>query len=181
MRLFAEAFLFLILAGVVALLANSLNANGLDLANNYFPSYTDDQEEENGPGPVAVDPSRSKVAQAGLTAVQADGLVAYVKHAVDGSGIFVLDARRPDDFERGRIQNATLCYYYQADDYLPDLLPKLVDATDVFIYCNGGDCEDSIFLARKIMEGGVPIDIVRVYEGGFEEWVELGHPVETGK
>lgn len=41
---------------------------------------------------------------------------------------------------------------------------------EVIVYCSGSDCEDSIFVAEKLMAFG--FRDVLIYEGGWDEWVE---------
>ena len=53
-------------------------------------------------------------------------------------------------------------------------LPK--DA-EVIVYCGGPKCPQSRMAAEKLQTFGYTN--VRAYEGGIEEWKELGHKVET--
>ena len=52
------------------------------------------------------------------------------------------------------------------------------DAEIVIIYCNGGECEDSIQAARYLTEeidDPLPFEIVHVFEGGIQAWFEAGY------
>jgi 3-mercaptopyruvate sulfurtransferase SseA len=56
------------------------------------------------------------------------------------------------------------------------------EAGYVIIYCAGGDCEDSIFLATDLVyRYGIEKEVLYIYEGGMEEWEGLGHPIATGE
>ncbi len=96
---------------------------------------------------------------------------------VAGLHVFV-DARDQGLFDAGRIPGALLVDHYRSDQYLPEALSFILPAERVIVYCNGGDCEDSIFLAQTLIENGIEPDRIYVFEGGFEEWEAQGMPVE---
>ena len=54
-------------------------------------------------------------------------------------------------------------------------------ALKVIVYCGGGDCEDSVFMCRELLEADVPYDAIHLYVGGWEEWTAKGMPVEEGR
>ena len=61
----------------------------------------------------------------------------------------------------------------QVDDLAPRLLPDL--SADIVVYC-GGSHTSAVAVARRLQELGYAG--VAVYEGGKEDWVEHGLPVE---
>ncbi len=97
-----------------------------------------------------------------------------------GQGIyFFVDARNEEQFANGTIPGARLLNPYYAEDYLPDLLPELEVAERVVVYCQGGDCEDSIFACRELLNAGIPFESIYLYEGGMEDWEKNDGPVES--
>ena len=56
----------------------------------------------------------------------------------------------------------------------------LYAAAIVVVYCGGGDCEDSIFMCRELVETGLASDNIFLYEGGWHEWSESDQPTQTG-
>ena len=51
----------------------------------------------------------------------------------------------------------------------------------IVIYCQGGNCEDSIFLAEDLVyRHGVDPSIVHIYEPGWEEWQKRGGAERAG-
>ncbi|MEW5902213.1 MAG: rhodanese-like domain-containing protein, partial [Acidobacteriota bacterium] len=46
----------------------------------------------------------------------------------------------------------------------------------LIIYCEGGDCQTSIALARLVYEKG--FKDIRIFSGGWAEWSGAGLPVE---
>ena len=61
----------------------------------------------------------------------------------------------------------------QVDDLAPGLLPDL--RTEIVVYCSGSPTS-AVAVARRLEELGYAS--VTVYEGGKEDWVERGLPVE---
>ena len=61
----------------------------------------------------------------------------------------------------------------QVDTLAPGLLPDR--RAEIVVYCSGS-CSNSITVARRLEELGY--EAVGVYEGGKEDWVEHGLPVE---
>ena len=101
-----------------------------------------------------------------------------------GMGLnFIIDARDDESFEEGHISGAIQVNYYEIERYLDDvLLERMAAAENIVVYCNGGSCEDSIFLCRELInEYGVDYDRVFLYAGGWEAWTAKGHPTATGR
>lgn len=93
--------------------------------------------------------------------------------------IVFVDARDDMSYQAGHIPGAIQCDHYRIDAYIDDVLARAMGAEMVIVYCNGGDCEDSLFVANDLYQFGVPLDVIHVYEGGWEEWVEADLPTET--
>ncbi len=88
-----------------------------------------------------------------------------------------VDARDAEKFAAGHIPgaiNLPTSAYRDGEADLP--LPK---GFLVVIYCDGGHCELSHELADLLVDDGYRK--VRVYEGGYEEWDQLGMPLESGE
>jgi rhodanese-related sulfurtransferase len=101
-----------------------------------------------------------------------------VKAYYDEGAALIVDARDPAEFAEAHIPGAINVPY---DSAASD--PALLESVDsggrpVIVYCGGGTCEISIKLADELFFAGH--ERVAVYMGGFPEWVEAGHPVESG-
>ena len=95
--------------------------------------------------------------------------------------VFV-DARNKDDYVEGHIPGAVHLYHYDSLEMIDSVRPDLEQAFFIIVYCNGGDCDDSISLALDLTTSyGFPNDSVYVFKGGMEEWQEAGYPVTTGE
>jgi len=101
------------------------------------------------------------------------------KAAFNGEIAFV-DARRADEFEEGHLPRAYNIDNYNVDKQLPAVRPYLDTADVIVVYCGGGDCEDSIFLATELEYRGVPRNKLRLFEGGMAAWREADQPIDVG-
>lgn len=101
-----------------------------------------------------------------------------VKRFFDAGAALFIDARDPTEFEAGHIPGAVRMA--QADAAAdPDRVKALpVRGRAIIVYCEGGECEASLEMARVLIEAGYRK--VLVYMGGFPEWAAAGHPVERG-
>jgi rhodanese-related sulfurtransferase len=99
----------------------------------------------------------------------------------NGSYVFV-DARKDDAYEAGHIPGAIQCDYWRLDTYLETVLPRVLGAEKVIVYCNGKQCEDSLELCRTFTQTAqVPWGSVYLFKGGWEAWSAAKLPVETGR
>lgn len=143
---------------VLALLNSLLNPAALDLSRDYFAKAHDFQT------------------------VSEQELLEYLPEFYDEAPFFVcLDARDATHYANGHIPGAYLLDHYRQDDYLEAVLPALREAAFIIVYCAGGDCEDSIFLATDLVyRHGIEKEVLYIYEGGTEEWEAKGHPMKEG-
>lgn len=97
-----------------------------------------------------------------------------------GLNIFV-DARNDQAFERGHIPGAIQFDHYYGHQYLDAVMLAAESAEKIVVYCNGGECEDSIFVCGDLVEAGVPFDNIYLFAGGWTDWTAGNHPVATGR
>ncbi|MFQ5748089.1 MAG: rhodanese-like domain-containing protein [Planctomycetota bacterium] len=169
-----QALLFLALSLGTGLLGNALLPQGLDLGRDYFPAGATPQGEEPRPAHGLPDHPYGKP--------EARDVLAYSEFAGEDDSILILDARHDADYLEGHIPGAVSLDFYKLDEKLPRMRPLLEKAVTVIVYCNGGDCEDSLNLAQDLVfrYNLLTEDQVLVYEGGITEWRELGYPIEQG-
>ena len=96
-----------------------------------------------------------------------------------GGNLFI-DARKAEAFAEGHIPGAIQCDHYRLAEYVDRLLALAGCADRIIVYCNGGACEDSVFLCADLIELEVPYDAIYLFSGGWEEWVKKGMPIEKG-
>ncbi|MCH2101827.1 MAG: rhodanese-like domain-containing protein [Planctomycetes bacterium] len=179
--LVTEALLLAATSLAVALIVISIRGNGgLQLSRDHFPADSlggPEAEVEIGRGKVTENGSKPEHGYQSLTV---DDAQVYQPYAEARDGIVFLDARSKKLYEAGHIPGARLCHHYRQDEYLPALLDELRAADLVIIYCAGGDCEDSIQLATDLVFiHGLSHEVIAIYEGGYEEWVNHDLAVAT--
>ncbi len=96
-----------------------------------------------------------------------------------GLNIFV-DARNDEAYEAGHIPGAVQCDHYRLDRYIDNVMQFASAADKIVVYCNGGQCEDSIFMCTNLYERGIDFDRIYLFAGGWKEWEQSGQPVERG-
>ena len=95
-----------------------------------------------------------------------------------GRCVFV-DARRQAAYDEGHIEGAIHCDPYHVQDCIECVLEHAHGAERVVVYCNGGNCEDSIFMCRELEAADVPRQAIFIYPGGWKEW--QGKDMPTAK
>jgi len=195
-----EMGVLLAVASTAALGYNALRDRGLRLDKNYFasaappPAAAVDSPAQPAPNavpaeqqaaahtpqspPPAASTHRDHIYQ--VATIQ-DALDMYNDPMYQQGYCFFIDARNQELFAEGRIRGARQLDPYYAEDYLPDLLPDLNYAERVIVYCEGGECEDSIFACRELLDAGIDYDRIFLFAGGMEEWIANDGPVESDR
>ena len=181
-----EAFWVAALGLAFALAANALSPRGLRLSRNYFPDAGTAPSLTNSTATASVSTNASnataqRLQQRGLQLVSSNEVAELFRDPRHEQGLVVfIDARDDQHYAAGHIPGAWQFHHYRAEDYLPTVLPICLNALQVVVYCNGGECEDSEFAAIMLRDAGVPRETLFVYAGGIIEWKANGLPVETG-
>lgn len=92
-----------------------------------------------------------------------------------------VDARNDTHYEEGHIPRAIQADHYHLERYIDNLLSYAEAAEKIIVYCNGGDCEDSIFMCNDLLDAGVPYDNIYLFAGGWKAWKAANMPIETGR
>ncbi len=96
-----------------------------------------------------------------------------------GAAAVILDARAGKLFRQGHVPGALNVPAAEAGQTLPsDLLGGARDKT-VVVYCEGGDCQSSLALAKRLHDEG--FRDIRVFGGGWAEWTKAGLPEEKAE
>jgi len=178
----------------VALAANQMSPRGLALTRNYFPGATKPSPRI----PSGISTTSALGGTNGSQLLSSDGLLARLKaqglQPLDGPQtvqlfrdpryeqelIVFIDARDDRHYHEGHIPGAYQFDHYRPEHYLPTVLPACLNAEQIVVYCNGGNCEDSEFAAMTLKDAGVPLARLSVYAGGMAEWATNGWAVEVG-
>ena len=89
-----------------------------------------------------------------------------------------LDARTADLYRKGHVPRALSAPAKEAGESLPSFFERLPLVGAIVVYCEGGDCQSSLLLAKQLHDKG--FTDIRVLSGGWEEWKRAGLPEETG-
>lgn len=191
-----EVLVLCALAIVLAVGANSLRGrDAIKLTRDYFPKATMPVPKPVGqtmePGtagtatPSAQEPgdSDNPAPHPGheFHALTFEQTRELFEHPNTEAGVYLfVDARNDESFAEGRILGAMQCDHYRIDEHLAPLLEAAEYADKLIVYCNGGECEDSILLCRDLLEAGVDYEKLHLYLGGWTEWLARGMPSDKG-
>lgn len=89
-----------------------------------------------------------------------------------------LDARRTDLYDEGHVPGARCVPAAETEKALPAAVLDLPRAGTLVVYCEGGDCQSSLLLAKRLHDQG--FKDIRVMTGGWEAWARAGLPAEKG-
>jgi rhodanese-related sulfurtransferase len=160
-----KSLIVILIGSAIGLTFNAVSPGGIALIGNWSPKITSDSlvvpygyEEDVDPPAISLD---------------------YAMMKFQSRKIIFLDARYPEDFKAGHIKGAINLPYEESEEYAPQVLPRLPKEEEIIAYCDGTECESSLLLARELREMGY-VDI-KVFFGGWQEWLKAGLPVETGE
>ncbi|MGZ5425477.1 MAG: rhodanese-like domain-containing protein [Candidatus Aminicenantales bacterium] len=86
-----------------------------------------------------------------------------------------IDARRPSLYDEGHVPGAR---NVPASETVPSEILSSSRAGTLVVYCEGGDCQSSLLLAKRLHDEG--FQDIRVMTGGWEAWKSAGLPKERG-
>jgi len=138
----------------IALLTNSFRSDGLPLIRAETSPQQLSSGTELGEGIIS--------------------LQAFLKK-LDQPGVIILDARDPEDFREGHVPEAKSLPYDEFSEDSALVLQDIPFDLEVITYCEGMNCSLAEDLADLLKEMGF-LD-VKVFAGGWEEWLENGMPV----
>ncbi|MEW5807712.1 MAG: rhodanese-like domain-containing protein [Acidobacteriota bacterium] len=95
----------------------------------------------------------------------------------NGEAVF-LDAREKEEYLEGHIEGSINVPYGWYLDKHPDISGMFDQGRVIVTYCSGTECEASIQLAFAMRERG--FKRIKIFYGGWQEWVNAGFPVKSG-
>lgn len=188
-------FLILGVAGLmIAFTANSVRAkNSIKINKNYFdigltvktPTSSTPEDENSAIDSdtlsVENDPIQPAHLQHPYQEITYDEVFELLNDPNTAMGLNVfVDARNDEQYNEGHIPGALQCDPYNVGLYIDNIIDYVAGAEKVVVYCGGGECEDSIFMCRELIEMDVPMEAIYLFVGGWKEWSDNGSPIETG-
>ncbi len=90
----------------------------------------------------------------------------------------VFDARPERPFRESHMPRARNFPAPRSELKIPPDVLELQRERTLVVYCEGGDCQSSLLLAKRLHDEG--FKDIRVMTGGWEEWKKAGLPEEKG-
>ena len=192
LRTLAEVLALGVLGLVLAFSANSLRDRGsLELGRPYFPSIAGNGVNASTAVPKGKPDNRNDAApddpnaahrDFGFQTVSVDEAIGFFNDPrTEVKAYLFVDARDDEHYEEGHIPGAFQADHYELNHYIDSLLPLAEAAEKIIVYCNGGDCEDSVFMCKDLEGFGISRDNIFLFAEGWEAWTKRGMPVETGR
>lgn len=188
-RTVLEAVVLAVLGAALGLGSNAVRGSGrIELAKPYFAKEVADRPAERNVDelPNRADPRQGAKSSGGhpkheyqVASFEDVAEIIADPNTECGLNVFI-DARRAAEYCEGHIPGAIRCFPFTLHECLDEVMERTAGAERVISYCNGHDCEDSIFMCRELIEAGVPYENVYLYEGGWKEWTSKGQPIEKG-
>lgn len=94
------------------------------------------------------------------------------------AGAVLVDARAAELYAEGHLPGARSLPLGEMEEHLEGFRQAVPADTVIITYCNGYGCPDSFDQGVRLLEAGWRD--VRVFEGGYPEWLDAGLPVEQG-
>jgi len=91
----------------------------------------------------------------------------------------ILDARAEGYFEQGHVPRARNLPAVESESALPGGILDMPKDRTLLVYCEGGTCQSSLALAKRLHEAG--FSDIRVLSGGWEDWKKARLPEEKGR
>lgn len=198
-RTVLEAILVVTAGLLIGLSANAMNRDGLALRRDYFrtgkttashPALSTVQSTRSQPAsqtqPMAAagdglsDDVRAKLKHFDLRAIDQKAVESLYHDPAYAQGVYlIIDAREDRAYLEGHIPGAYQLNYYLKERYVDAILPLVPGAEKIVVYCNGGNCEDSVLTAADLRDTyAVDPAKLLVYVGGFTAWKDAGLPIE---
>jgi len=96
----------------------------------------------------------------------------------DSSVVFV-DSRTAEEYIAGHIEGAVNLSPLDYENNFGRGEARLRGSSTIVVYCDGGACESSLQVARRLMDGG--FRSVLVFMDGYPAWQAAGYPTRQGQ
>ena len=91
-----------------------------------------------------------------------------LKSAYRGGSATFVDARRPEEYERGHLAGAVNLPASAKTRYFAKAMALLPRETLIIIYCGGGECEESNEVFQFLIESEYSAENLRIFKPGWE-------------
>jgi rhodanese-related sulfurtransferase len=161
-QILLTSIVIIVIGSAVGVIFNNFSSKGITLKGSWSSQMTSDSiivpysYQKDDPPAVSLD---------------------YAQMKFQSPRVIFLDARLPADFKEGHIRGAINFPYEEFEQYSPQIIPNLKTDEEIITYCDGGECESSLLLARELRDLGYRN--IKVFFGGWEEWKNAGLSVKS--
>ena len=173
------AIAIVILGSLVGVGVNAVRGrDSISLGRNYFKIASSAGSQET-PTPHKEDVPATEAPKHPFTPASIGEMIDWCQSQEYASGqVVFIDARNDEAYEEGHIPGAFQVDNYNFDRDFPLFQQDIEEADVVVVYCGGGECEDSIFVASALEGLGIARSKLRVFEGGINQWLAEDLPVD---
>ena len=150
---FKECFIIMLAVFLLALISNFIRPDGLPLLTDRKTSDSQNQ----APGAIQATPFDEAV------------------RMFHSRKVLFLDARSPEDFQKGHIKGAVNLPDYRFDEVFGRVAAQLDEAEGIITYCDGEECVLGLNLARKLSRLGY--NNVTYISNGWTTWQQHNLPI----
>lgn len=156
-RVLVEILIIVLISSIIAIIYNAFSQKPLPLIAKKI------QENEKG-NPALFD--KNFVSQVKTL----DSMISYsqIIKILDSPEFIIIDARNPEQFEKGHIGNSININPYMEQQVYMEKMVMLPRDKGIVCYCDGGTCDLSHEVAKELINMG--FKRVFIYGGGWEEW-----------
>ncbi len=126
--------------------------------------------------PLRIDNSSAKNPGADDSILLQEIDIETMRYMLETDEVVLVDARTKEEFNDGHIPGAVNLPVYEFPRYYQEAADRFGNDRIIVTYCSSITCVDSSLLAEKLYRKGHTQ--IFVYRGGFDEWSNLGLPVE---
>lgn len=98
------------------------------------------------------------------------------KQIFDKGDVVFIDARVYEDYVEGHIKGAVSLPVNEFDERIHAFLEGHPFSQQIITYCSGRECEDSHYLAEKLIHMGYME--TKIFIDGYPAWEKEGYPIE---
>ena len=102
-----------------------------------------------------------------------------VKQIVKKKERLILDVRRREIYNQGHLPGALSFPLVDFDENIGMLLDSVSKTSPILVYCSSVECSDSHTAAEQLKS--LKYENIKVFSGGFRQWLELGHETEKNE
>ncbi len=170
-----EVLIILIVCTVLGLIANQISSKGIPIIRDDSGRFAIDSGSIKTGKDIQ---KRGKLNKGGFYE-PVNIPVATAKQLFDDNVKFI-DGRLPEEFQQGHIKGAINIPYIdfkeKSREEKKEIL-KNIDTLEMLVsYCGSDSCEISIDNAYEMAKAGY--NDIKIYLGGYKEWLKLGYPSE---